>query len=91
MRNISGRVSPVLLCRWDADNVVIAYGSEHFDVTLAAAELGRSALAVWEAELERVKSLEEELLPDEDDGVPRELQVEVGASTVIEAGRRVPR
>lgn len=94
MRNIPGRVSPVLICRWDADNVVIAYGPERFDATLAAlaaAELGRSALAVWEAELEKVKSLEDqEPLPDEDDGVPRELQVEVGTSTVIEGGEAGP-
>jgi hypothetical protein len=73
---------------------VIAYGPERFDVTLAAlaaAELGRSALAAWETELERVKSLEEkERLPDVDDGVPRELQVEIGPSTVIEGGETGP-
>ncbi len=94
MANLAGRVSPVLLCRWDADNVTIAYGPERFDATLAAraaTELGRSALAIWEAELERVKSLEDEgPLPDEDDGIPRALQVEVGTSTVIEGGEAGP-
>jgi hypothetical protein len=94
MRNISGRISPILICRWDADNVVISYGPERFDTTLAAlaaAELGRSALAVWEAELERVKALEDqEPLPDKDDGIPRALQVEVGTSTVIEGGEAGP-
>lgn len=48
-------------------------------------------LAVWEGELERLKSLERpEPLPDEDDGVPRALQVEVGTSTVIESGEAGP-
>lgn len=94
MKNIPGRVSPVLICCWDADNVVIAYGPERFDTSLAAlaaVELGRIALAVWEVELERVKSLEkEEQLPDAEDGVPRALQVEMGTSTVIEGGEAGP-
>ena len=53
MQEFDGRVFPVLICRWDADNVVVAYGQERFDATLAAEaamELGRSALTVWEAE-----------------------------------------
>src|SRR5207342_1256137 len=73
MRHISGRVAPVLYSRWDADNVVIAYGEERFDVTLAALaakRLGEEALEVWNEELERVKAGEAETpVPEEDDGV----------------------
>jgi hypothetical protein len=94
MKRISGRVAPVLISRWDADNVVVAYGEERFDVTLAAVaaiELGKSALEVWMEELERVKSVEEdEEVPTEDDGILRAMEIEIGASTVIEGGEAGP-
>lgn len=94
MRRIDGRVAPVLISRWDADNVVIAYGEERFDVTiaaLAAIELGQSALGVWMEELERVKAGEErDQVPSEDDGTLRAMDIEIGASTVIEGGESGP-
>jgi hypothetical protein len=94
MKRVRGRVAPVLISRWDADNVVIAYGEERFDVTLAAVasiELGKSALEVWTGELERVKSTEEdEGVPTEDDGILRAMEIEIGASTVIEGGEAGP-
>jgi hypothetical protein len=94
MKRVRGRVAPVLISRWDADNVVIAYGEERFDVTLAAVasiELGKSALEVWTGELERVKSVKErEEVPSEDDGILRAMEVEIGASTVIEGGEDGP-
>jgi hypothetical protein len=94
MRRISGRVAPVLISCWDADNVVIAYGEERFDVTLAALaaiELGETALEVWMEELERVKASEErDGVPSEDDGILRAMEIEIGASTVIEGGESGP-
>ena len=88
MKQIEGRISPVLICRWDADNVVVAYGPGRFDVTLAAdagIRLGETALAVWEAELDRAKAeADDEPVPDTDDGIPRAIQIEIGAYTIIE-------
>ncbi len=90
MKRLEGRVSPVLICRWDADNVVVAYGPERFDATLAATaaiKLGRTALGIWEQALERTKAAgSEEPVPSEDDGVPRALQVQIGVATIIEGG-----
>jgi hypothetical protein len=94
MRQIDGRVAPVLISRWDADNVVIAYGGERFDVTLAALaaiELGKAALAAWTEGLARVKGGEQrDEPPSEEDGIPRVMEVEVGASTVIEGSESGP-
>jgi hypothetical protein len=94
MKRIPGRVAPVLISCWDADNVVIAYGEERFDVTLAAVaaiELGKSALEVWLQELERVKGAEGcEEVPTEDDGILRAMEIDISASTVIEGGEAGP-
>jgi hypothetical protein len=44
-----GRAAPVLICRWDCDNVVVRFGEREIDVTLAALaaiELGRASEAL---------------------------------------------
>lgn len=85
---IPGRAAPVLTCRWDCDNVVVAFGSLRMDVTLAALaaiELGKTSSLVWDQHLERVKAEEPAAdLPESDDGIPRRMELTLGVSTVIE-------
>jgi hypothetical protein len=53
-----GRASPVLHSRWDCDNVVISFGDDEMDVTLAATaaiELGKVSVAVWDEHMEDVQ------------------------------------
>jgi hypothetical protein len=84
---VPGRTAPVLLSRWDCDNVVVRFGDLDVDVTLAATaaiELGTTSEGVWIEHLERVKSGNPgEEPPPADDGVPRMLEVTMGPSTVI--------
>jgi hypothetical protein len=49
-KEIEGRVAPILLCRWDSDNVVVAFGPLRVDITLAAMaalDLGRATEGVY--------------------------------------------
>jgi len=53
-----GRAAPVLVCRWDCDNVIVRFGEREIDVTLAALaaiELGRASEALWDEHLSRTK------------------------------------
>lgn len=85
--NIPGRVAPVLLSRWDCDNVVATYGSLRMDVTLAAVaaiELGKASEVVWNEHLDRLKREQPEEDPPPTDGsIPSKLEVTMGVSTVI--------
>lgn len=82
-----GRAAPVLVCRWDCDNVIVRFGEREIDVTLAAVaviELGRASEALWDEHLERIKR--ENPSPDPpsvDDGIARVLAVTMGVSTII--------
>lgn len=82
-----GRTSPVLLSRWDCDNVVVRIGELEMDVTLAAEaaiELGKASETVWIESMERVKGENPGgEPPPTDDGIPRMLEVTMGPSTVI--------
>ncbi len=82
-----GRASPVLRLRWDADNVVVIFGPEALDITLAAVaaiELGGATTKVWDEHLVAMLGARpREEPPNPDDGVPRKLQVTIGRSTVI--------
>src|SRR3954465_2864215 len=52
---IAGRVAPILELRWDCANVVVRFGSEALDLTLAAqaaVRLASQAAAVWESHLD---------------------------------------
>lgn len=93
MKEIAGRASPVLISRWDCDNVVIAIGTERFDVTLAALaaiELGKEVRPLWDEELERIKAGVTMEIPSEDDGIPRVVEVELGTSAIIEGDETTP-
>ncbi len=82
-----GRAAPVLYCRWDCDNVVVSFGENEIDITLAAVaaiELGRESEALWDEHLEWIKR--ENPSPDPpptNDGIARVLAVTMGLSTVI--------
>lgn len=82
-----GRAAPVLVCRWDCDNVIVRFGEREIDVTLAALaaiELGRESESLWNEHLERIKR--ESPSPDPppaDDGIARVLAVTMGVSTII--------
>jgi hypothetical protein len=84
---IPGRTAPVLLCRWDCDNVVVRFGALVIDVTLAATaavELGKTSEAVWSEQMDRIKSENPSAdPPPADDGIPRVLELTMGASTII--------
>jgi len=84
---VPGRSAPVLLSRWDSDNVVVRFGTLEVDVTLAAVaaiELGKASETVWSEHLELVKSANPSPEPPSaDDGIPRMLEVTMGASTII--------
>jgi hypothetical protein len=82
-----GRASPILMSRWDADNVTVAFGPIRVDVTqaaVAALELGRVTEAVYDEHLEKAKSSRpKDVPPLTDDGVPRQLEVTMGVSSII--------
>lgn len=84
---LQGRAAPVLVCRWDCDNVLVRFGEQEIDVTLAALaaiELGQASEAVWDEQFERIRS--ENPSPDPppvDDGIARVLAVTMGVSTII--------
>jgi hypothetical protein len=84
---IPGRSAPVLLSRWDCDNVVVRFGPLKVDVTLAAVaaiELGKASEAVWSEHIELVKGANPSPEPpSSDDGIPRMLELTMGASTII--------
>ncbi len=93
MKEIAGRASPVLISRWDCDNVVIAIGKERFDITLAAVaaiELGKEVRPLWDEELERIKAEVTMDVPSEDDGISRVIEVEMGTSAIIEGDEMTP-
>lgn len=85
--NIIGRAAPVLLSRWDSDNVVVAFGPLRMDVTiaaLAAIELGRASEVIWDRHLDCIKREQHnEDPPPTDDGIPRTIELTFGLSTVI--------
>ncbi len=82
-----GRAAPLLVCRWDCDNVVVRFGEREIDVTLAAVaaiELGRESETLWDEHLERLKRQNPNAEPPPgDDGVARVLAVTIGVSTII--------
>jgi hypothetical protein len=83
---IPGRAAPVLLCRWDCDNVIVRFGEREIDVTLAAVaaiELGRTSETLWDEHLDRIKRENPSAPPPADDGIARVLAVTMGVSTVI--------
>lgn len=82
-KRLPGRVSPVLHCRWDCSNVVVRFGEDRMDVTLAAqaaVDLAEVTSAVWEQQLEASR---ESRAPPPDDGIPRMLVIRQSISTVI--------
>lgn len=84
---VPGRAAPVLVCRWDCDNVILHFGEREIDVTLAAVaaiELGRASEALWDEHLKRIKRDNPSPHPPPvDDGIPRVLAVTMGVSTII--------
>jgi hypothetical protein len=82
-----GRASPILMSRWDCDNVVIAFGDEKLDVTLAAVaaiKLGKTSAAIWEEYMDRAKAATpKQEVPPPDDGVPRTFGVTMGVSAIV--------
>jgi hypothetical protein len=82
-----GRAAPVLVSRWDCDNVIVRFGEREIDITLAAVaaiELGHTSEALWDEHLERIKR--KNPAPDPppaDDGIARVLAVTMGVSTII--------
>jgi hypothetical protein len=82
---VSGRISPVLYLRWDADNVAVRFGDTTMDITVAAqaaSELAGVTGDVWEECLEQTRGSSQEE-PPTDDGIDRWLQVRKSISTVI--------
>ncbi len=82
-----GRGAPVLVCRWDCDNVIVRFGERELDVTLAAVaaiELGRESEALWHEHLERIRHEAPSAGPPPvDEGIARVLAVTLGVSTII--------
>ena len=86
VKKIPGRAAPVLLSRWDSDNVTVAFGPLRMDVTLAAVamvELGKASEAVWNEHLERIKAERPTERPPAEDGIPRMLEITMGVSAII--------
>jgi hypothetical protein len=84
-KDIHGRAAPVLLCRWDSDNVIVAFGPLRVDITLAAVaalELGKATEAIYEKHSARAKSEHFAARPDAEQG-DRMLEVKLGVSTII--------
>jgi len=84
---IPGRNAPILLTRWDCDNVVVALGPLRMDVTaaaVAAVDLGQACEIVWNDHLDRLKRRRAaENLPPTDDALARELEITLSVSTII--------
>lgn len=81
---VRNRIAPVLRSRWDCDNLVVRFGAAEMDITLAAKAaiaLSEATAAVWEEHLDRARGDSE--VPEEDDGVPRMLEITKSLSTVI--------
>ena len=82
-----GRAAPVLVCRWDCDNLIVRFGQREIDVTLAAMaaiELGRAGEKLWDEHLERIRTEDPSPGPPPvDDGIARVLAVTMGLSTII--------
>lgn len=82
-----GRASPILKSRWDSDNVVISFGDDEMDVTLAAVaaiKLGKASAAIWAEHLDSVKAaMPKREIPSTDDGVVRTLELTMGLSAII--------
>lgn len=81
-----GRAAPVLVCRWDCDNVIVRFGEREIDVTLAALaaiDLGHASEALWDERFERTKREHPSPdLPPPDDGIARVLALTMGVSTI---------
>jgi len=83
-KRLPSRVSPVIHCRWDRSNVVVRFGTDSMDVTLAAQaaiELADATAPVWDEHLQRAKEPAGE--PPPDDGVRRMMVLRQSISTVI--------
>ncbi len=81
---VSGRAAPVLVSRWDCDNVIVRFGERAIDVTLAALaaiELGRASEVLWDEHLERTRTANPGPPPADD--ATRVLAVTMGVSTII--------
>jgi hypothetical protein len=82
-----GRAAPVLVLRWDCDNVIVRFGEREIDVTVAAVaaiELGRASETLWNEHLERIKRENPSPgPPPADDGIARVLAITMGVSTII--------
>jgi hypothetical protein len=84
-RKVPGRAAPIPRSTWGADNVVVQFGNDELDITLAAVaavQLGRATAEVWDEHLTRALAARPQDDPG-DDGVPRMLEVTIGRSTVI--------
>ena len=86
-RSFPGRASPILRSRWDADNVVVQFGNDQLDITLAAiaaVELGRATAELWDEHLAlALADHRRDDPPDGDDDVSRLFEVTIGISTII--------
>jgi hypothetical protein len=85
-RKLPGRAAPVLLSRWDSDNVTVAFGPLRLDITLAAVaavKLGKASEAVWNEHLDGIKAQAHKQPPPADDGTPRIFEITLGLSTII--------
>lgn len=84
---IPGRAAPVLVLRWDSDNVTVRFAELEVDITLAAVaaiELGHTSEKLWDEHLERIKAENPSPPPPPvDDGVDRVIAVTLGVSTII--------
>jgi hypothetical protein len=83
---IPGRAAPVLMSRWDSDNVIVAFGPLRTDVTLAAVaaiELGKASAAVWDEHLDRVKQEERSAEAAADTFDQPMMEVTLGVSSII--------
>jgi hypothetical protein len=86
-KEIPGRAAPRLLLRWAADDVVVAFGPLHVDVTVAAVaaiELGKSSAAVWEECMDQSKKAQPQNGLAADEHEPGSaFELTLGVSTVI--------
>src|SRR4051812_903394 len=70
---IADRIAPILELRWDCANVVVRFGSQSLDLTLAAQaaiRLADATAAIWEEHLDATR---EDKDPPPDDGIARML------------------
>jgi hypothetical protein len=84
-----GRASPILMSRWDCDNVTIAFGETEMDITLAAVaalELGKTSLAVWNEHMDRAlatRPRQEQVPPPPPGEITHTLEVTFGLSAIV--------